>query len=150
MKITNIYKTTAALIFLMVAILAPVQEAWGQVTEDRYETIGGVSWITVNNSEVSIASSNNVTGDDNIYDTDRNTYASISDGSTGTITLNVGGNHSVDRITLNFNSQRRRPSSITVFTSDSQNGNYTQIGSASNINGSSVTITLNQSAEQSI
>lgn len=38
MKITNIYKTTAALIFLMVAILAPLQEAWGQVTGDRYQS----------------------------------------------------------------------------------------------------------------
>ena len=33
------YKKTAALFFLMVAILAPVQEAWGQVTGDQYETI---------------------------------------------------------------------------------------------------------------
>lgn len=37
MKITNIYKKTAALIFLMVAILAPVQEAWGQVTGNKYK-----------------------------------------------------------------------------------------------------------------
>ena len=36
MKITNIYKTTAALIFLMVAVLWPAAEAWGQVTGDRY------------------------------------------------------------------------------------------------------------------
>lgn len=32
MKITNIYKTTATLIFLMVAALWPVAEAWGQRT----------------------------------------------------------------------------------------------------------------------
>lgn len=37
MKITNIYKTTAALFFLMAAILAPVQEAWGQVTGNKYK-----------------------------------------------------------------------------------------------------------------
>lgn len=38
MKITNIYKTTAALIFLMVAALWPAAEAWGQeyVTGDKY------------------------------------------------------------------------------------------------------------------
>ena len=43
MKITNIYKTTATLFFLMVAILVPLQEAWGQetttprfVTGDKY------------------------------------------------------------------------------------------------------------------
>ena len=34
MKITNIYKTTAALIFLMVAALWPAAEAWGQVNGD--------------------------------------------------------------------------------------------------------------------
>lgn len=37
MKITNIYKKTAALFFLMAAILAPVQEAWGQVKGDKYK-----------------------------------------------------------------------------------------------------------------
>lgn len=37
MKITNIYKKTAALFFLMVAILAPLQEAWGQVKGNKYE-----------------------------------------------------------------------------------------------------------------
>lgn len=36
MKITNIYKTTAALFFLMVALLAPLQEAWGQVKGNKY------------------------------------------------------------------------------------------------------------------
>lgn len=38
MKITNIYKTTAALIFLMVAALWPAAEAWGQeyVTGNKY------------------------------------------------------------------------------------------------------------------
>lgn len=45
MKITNIYKTTAALIFLMVAALGPAVEAWGQeaqepeyVTGDKYQS----------------------------------------------------------------------------------------------------------------
>ena len=37
MKITNIYKTTAALIFLMVAVLWPAVDAWGQVKGDKYE-----------------------------------------------------------------------------------------------------------------
>ena len=36
MKITNIYKTTAALIFLMVAALWPAAEAWGQVKGNKY------------------------------------------------------------------------------------------------------------------
>lgn len=37
MKITNIYKKTAALFFLMVAILWPAVEAWGQVKGDKYD-----------------------------------------------------------------------------------------------------------------
>lgn len=37
MKITNIYKTTAALIFLMAAALWPAAEAWGQVKGNKYE-----------------------------------------------------------------------------------------------------------------
>lgn len=36
---TNIYKTTAALIFLMVAALWPATEAWGQVKGDRYNNM---------------------------------------------------------------------------------------------------------------
>ena len=42
MKITNIYKTTAALIFLMVAALWPVAEAWGQAVKgNRYQSFYG-------------------------------------------------------------------------------------------------------------
>ncbi len=36
MKITNIYKKTAALFFLMAAVLWPAVEAWGQVPGDKY------------------------------------------------------------------------------------------------------------------
>lgn len=38
MKITNIYKKTAALFFLMAVALWPAVEAWGQVTRDRYNS----------------------------------------------------------------------------------------------------------------
>ena len=47
MKITNIYKTTAALIFLMVAALWPAAEAWGQVYGDKYVKEIRVSNFTV-------------------------------------------------------------------------------------------------------
>lgn len=36
MKITNIYKKTAALFFLMAAVLWPAVDAWGQVTGNKY------------------------------------------------------------------------------------------------------------------
>ncbi len=54
MKITNIYKTTAALIFLMVAILAPLQEAWGQVKGDRYQSSYTYGSFTVTTSDKTI------------------------------------------------------------------------------------------------
>lgn len=38
MKITNIYKKTAALFFLMAAALWPAVDAWGQVTGDKYQS----------------------------------------------------------------------------------------------------------------
>ena len=47
MKITNIYKTTAALIFLMVASLALPTGAWGQVKGDKYVKEIRVSNFTV-------------------------------------------------------------------------------------------------------
>lgn len=50
MKITNIYKTTAALIFLMAAALWPAAEAWGQVTGDKYKSSYGSGSDVVNTS----------------------------------------------------------------------------------------------------
>lgn len=62
MKITNIYKTTAALIFLMVAALWPAAEAWGQVTGNQYQNSytynTGTNWrpnyVTVTTSDKAI------------------------------------------------------------------------------------------------
>ena len=54
MKITNIYKTTAALIFLMVAVLWPAAEAWGQVTGDKYKSSygSGRNEVTTDNKTI--------------------------------------------------------------------------------------------------
>lgn len=46
MKITNIYKTTASLIFLMVAILWPAVDAVGQVKGDKYNETNASVTIT--------------------------------------------------------------------------------------------------------
>lgn len=54
MKITNIYKTTATLIFLMVAALWPAAEAWGQVTGDRYQSSYTYGSFTVTTSDDTI------------------------------------------------------------------------------------------------
>ena len=52
MKITNIYKTTAALIFLMVAALWPAAEAWGQVKGNRYLMIDESSKVNTNSADI--------------------------------------------------------------------------------------------------
>lgn len=54
MKITNIYKKTAALIFLMVAALWPAAEAWGQVKGDRYQSSYTYESFTVTTSDKTI------------------------------------------------------------------------------------------------
>ena len=146
------YKKTAALFFLMVAILAPVQEAWGQEYGDRYETVGGDQWPEV--TGVTIESSSSVTYSNRIFSGSSNSYATIQAGRSGTIVLNVGQNSSVKRISFSFiryNNRYYRPSSITVSTSDNSNGGFVEIGSASNIsNTTTLTIDFNQSARQYI
>lgn len=55
MKITNIYKTTAALIFLMVAALWPAAEAWGQAVKgDKYKSSygSGRNEVTTDNKTI--------------------------------------------------------------------------------------------------
>lgn len=152
MKITNIYKTTAALIFLMVAALWPAAEAWGQEYGDRYETVGGDQWQEM--TGVTIESSSSVTYSNRIFSGSSNSYATIQAGRSGTIVLNVGQNSSVKRISFSFirsGNRYYRPSSITVSTSDNYNSGFVEIGSASNIsNTTTLTIDFNQSARQYI
>lgn len=152
MKITNIYKTKAALIFLMVAALWPAAEAWGQEYGDRYETVGGDQWQEM--TGVTIESSSSVTNSNNIFSGSSNSYATIQVGGSGTIVLNVGQNSSVKRISFSFTrsgNRYYRPSSITVSTSDNSNIGFVEIGSASNIsNTTTLTIDFNQSARQYI
>lgn len=54
MKITNIYKKTAALFFLMAAALWPAEDAWGQVTGNEYESSYGSGENKVTTSDKTI------------------------------------------------------------------------------------------------
>lgn len=55
MKITNIYKKTAALFFLMAVALWPAVDAWGQaVTGNKYESSYGSGWNKVTTSDKTI------------------------------------------------------------------------------------------------
>lgn len=68
---TNIYKTTAALIFLMVAALWPAAEAWGQVTGNRYWTIDKNSIVNTNGATITAKTTegNNASGNNGINNT---------------------------------------------------------------------------------
>lgn len=59
MRIKNVYKRTAALIFLMVVALWPVAEAWGQVTGDRYRMK-----ISTEGAEITARTDNNTPAGD--------------------------------------------------------------------------------------
>lgn len=143
MKITNIYKTTAALFFLMVAALWPVAEAWGQVKGNRYSSVVDYSQISINN----YSADSYVSYVDRIFDNNTNNYATISSGETGTITVNLS--NVADRIILNFYSGRRTyytPQTISVL-----NDKNVVIGSASGIgDNTSCTIDLYQSSGPTI
>ena len=87
MKITNIYKETAALIFLMVAALWPAAEAWGQVKGDRYQSSYTYESFTVTTSDKTIqhkaAKWHGMRSGGNIVDTfDDTQYFTSGDGST--------------------------------------------------------------------
>ena len=87
MKITNVYKKTAALIFLMVAALWPAAEAWGQVKGDRYQSSYTYESFTVTTSDKTIqhkaAKWHGMRSGGNIVDTfDDTQYFTSGDGST--------------------------------------------------------------------
>lgn len=91
------YKKTAALFFLMVAILAPVQEAWGQVyvTGNKYLLIDENSKVSTYGADITaktsggtIASGGN--GINNAFDGNDNTRWASS--SSGTINIDIDFN----------------------------------------------------------
>ena len=120
MKITNIYKTTAALIFLMVAALWPAAEAWGQVTGDLYAEFESVSRNGL--SEVRADVSPN--GESNIFDGDDNSYWIARDHTSVTFTFRFWQNRrkTFDAIRIfGGGDVSERPVSITF-----ESGDFTQ------------------------
>lgn len=114
MKITNIYKTTAALFFLMVAALWPAAEAWGQVKGDKYVTynsVGKDGTVTANVNPKDAAK---------IFDGDNNSYWIANDhNNVVTFTFSFNRDKTFDAIKIWGGGQEsERPVSI-IFTSDS-------------------------------
>ncbi len=140
MKITNIYKKTAALIFLMVAALWPAAEAWGQVYGDQY-----VSYQSVNKGGTVTAdvSQTNATF---IFDGDDKTYWIADNHNSVTFTFSFNWNNSktFDAIKiLGGGQESERPVSI-IFKS----GSFTQTFNNLDISDRNQTLYLSQKISQ--
>ena len=81
MKITNIYKKTAALFFLMAAALWPAVDALGQETEDKYITYNSVG------KDGTVIANVKPEGADNIFDGKDDSYWIANDHDDVTFTF---------------------------------------------------------------
>ena len=117
MKITNIYKKTAALFFLMVASLAPVQEAWGQEYGDQYssrgeEKVSGVRVLDASSEGGGAPKENAVDGNDGTMW--KSTTRSSNDRNPWII-LDVGENYGdISSISLYVKDAARLASSVSI------------------------------------
>lgn len=121
MKITNIYKKTAALFFLMAVALWPAVDALGQaVMGDRYATYNSVG------KGGTVIADVNPTDAANIFDGNDNSYWIAEDHNNVTFTFSFDRDKTFDAIKIFGGGQvSERPVSIT-FTSTSTSGSFTQ------------------------
>lgn len=120
MKITNIYKKTAALFFLMAAVLWPAVDAWGQEYGDRYAEYNSVGRTGLNSVTASVYPYDA----GNIFDGNDASYwiANSHVNVTFTFSFNWNNSKTFDAIKiLGGGQESERPVSIT-FTS----GSFTQ------------------------
>lgn len=126
------YKKTAALFFLMVAILAPVQEAWGQVKGDRYNSTGvaKVSGVTVSQAPTAT--------DDNpieyAIDGDETTnWKSSTNDDDEVVVFNVGDNFgNIRTIELYVKEEKRRAKTVKIAYSNTGENNWKNIATINN------------------
>lgn len=150
MKITNIYKTTAALIFLMVAALWPAAEAWGQVYGDQYssrgeEKVSGVSVLEASSEGGGAPKENAVDGNDG---TMWKSTTRSSDDRNPWIILDVGENYrDISSISLYVKDAARLASSVSIQYASSRNPRWwtsaTTINNFNSANLHNVEVTLN-------
>lgn len=141
MKITNIYKTTAALIFLMVAALWPVAEAWGQVSGNKYSTLDAPTYTpTVLESDFSEPKK--------AFDgsTGNNNYASKSNATDAYFNLAIGTN-GLSKIEVRFSTDRwntnYRPNRLKIYSRDDGSLWGDEVQNVNLGNSNTQTITLN-------
>ena len=138
MKITNIYKKTAALIFLMVAALWPAAEAWGQEYGDQYssrgeEKVSGVSVFNASSQGGGAPMKNAVDGNDGTMW--KSTTSSYNDRNPWII-LDVGENYGdISSISLYVKDAARLASSVSIqYASSSDPREWTIAKTINNFN----------------
>lgn len=114
---TNIYKTTATLIFLMVAVLWPAAEAWGQAVKgNRYKTS-----VTVVKKYYAAIEDDNNTELQKAFDGDRETWWDAASAGPKTITIELETNQKLASVNYygggNGTNVGLRPSEVQVYYS---------------------------------
>lgn len=138
MRIKNVYKRTAALIFLMVVALWPVVEAWGQEYGDQYssrgeEKVSGVSVLDASSEGGGAPKENAVDGNDGIMW--KSTTKSSNDRNPWII-LDVGENYGdISSISLYVKDAARLASSVSIqYASSSDPREWTIAKTINNFN----------------
>lgn len=135
MKITNIYKTTAALIFLMVAALWPAAEAWGQESENIYSTLDAPTYTpTVLESDFYNSGK--------AFDGSTSNYAS-TDGNVRIACFNLDiDSNGLTKIEVRCPNRDYRPNYLAIYASD-DGSSWGRAVQSKNLNSNTQTITLN-------
>lgn len=132
MRIKNVYKRTAALIFLMVAALWPAAEAWGQEYGDWYDKTTIQELFT----DISLVSSSGGGTPQNAIDNNANTYWITGLTRTATLVIDLGSSHP-DIQFLDFNlggTEDYRATSISVKVRNETNDKWTDKATINNRN----------------
>ena len=125
MKITNIYKTTAALIFLMVAALWPAAEAWGQAVKgNKYLMIDENSKVSTNRADITaytLGGQNAGRGDyeiGNAFDGNTGTWWASSRAGTINVDIDFNANRTIRAFHfLSGGSTQEREDELHVYSS---------------------------------
>lgn len=126
MKITNIYKKTAALFFLMAAALWPVADAVGQVTGDRFLMIDESSKVSTYGADItastlggqSASSGDYVIG--NAFDNNTGSWWASSEAGTINVDIDFGRNNNKTIRAFHFHSggkTQEREKALHVYSS---------------------------------
>lgn len=145
----KIYRCAAVLCFLLIGM----ESAWGQMTGDRYQSVGNSGSSPQEVRLHDIVSYQNIRDPGEALNASTNNYATVEVNETGWMIVENPNNIAITRIEFTFSSGYvfyYTPEKITVSTNDQQDGTYSQIGDTTSFNRGSATIDLNQPAQQFI